>query len=431
MAEGGRHLPKSDQVRSGRPARRQSARQEPVWEEEEEYVPPRRSQPARQQPAPPARSVRYEPDWEEEPAQPRRQPAQSRQDARYDRAPQQDPYYYDDQDRAPQRAPRYDRARQQDVYYYDDRGRAPRQDARYGRMSRQEQYSYDRPPQQPRSRRVEVAPPAYRRRRRGQQSLPLIILVVILVAGVVVAGGKLVSVMLNYQRDRSAYNTLADQALSSLAEPEATLPPGATPDPNAGQQTTVQSEVPFQVDWDLLRSQNSDVIGWIYDPGGISYPVMQTSDNEFYLHRGWDKQPNTAGSLFADPSSTAGVIHSNFIIWGHNMKDGSMFACLQKYVDQTYYEQHPVMYYMTPTQNYRIDLIAAHIVESTWSNFPGYFANDTDYSNYLNQITSSSFFWTKASVSTSYQLITMSTCDYSANYNDPRFLVHGMLVPIE
>ena len=77
MAEGGRHLPKSDQVRSGRPARRQSARQEPVWEEEEEYVPPRRSQPARQQPAQPARSVRYDQDWEEEPAQPRRQPAKA------------------------------------------------------------------------------------------------------------------------------------------------------------------------------------------------------------------------------------------------------------------------------------------------------------------------------------------------------------------
>lgn len=108
-----------------------------------------------------------------------------------------------------------------------------------------------------------------------------------------------------------------------------------------------------------------------------------------------------------------------------------MFACLQKYVDQSYYDQHPVMYYLTPSQNYRIDLIAAHIVESTLNNFPGYFSSDNDYANYLNQLTTHSFFGTKATVSTSYQMITMSTCDYSANYNDPRFLVHGMLVPIQ
>ena len=106
-----------------------------------------------------------------------------------------------------------------------------------------------------------------------------------------------------------------------------------------------------------------------------------------------------------------------------------MFAAVYNYVTQDYYNQHPVMYLLTPTQNYRVDLIAAHIVESSMDNYPGYFQGG-EYQDYLNKIVSSSFFRTNANVTTNYQLITMSTCDYSSNYNDPRFLLHGLLVPV-
>ena len=278
-----------------------------------------------------------------------------------------------------------------------------------------------------------VEPDDYRpRRRRGvqRQSLPLIIIVMLLVGGVLFAGFKLGSALLNYHRDRSAYNALADEALSGLAEPNATLRPDETPDPNATPE--VQSEAPFAVNWEYLRSVNSDVVGWLYCEGTqINYPVVQTSDNEYYLHRDFSsKQPNTSGTLFVDPNATLGVIYSIYIIYGHNMKDGSMFATVEDYVAQSYYDQHPSMYFLTPDQNYRIDLIAGRIVESTLDNYPSYFS-DADYSSYLNNITSHSFFGTQASVTTNCQLVTLSTCDYSSGYSDPRFLLQGMLVPIQ
>ena len=276
-------------------------------------------------------------------------------------------------------------------------------------------------------RQVEVEPDDYRPRRRrrlSKQSVLLIFLVLILVAGVVFAGGKLMSIMLNYRRDRSAYNDLADQAISGLAEPN------VTPDPNA--EPEVVSEVPFELDWSYLQGQNSEVVGWIYCEGtAINYPVVQTVDNDFYLHRGFDRQPNTSGTLFVDPKSGLGITYSNYIIYGHNMKDGSMFAAVESYLDPNFYTQHPVMYYMTPGQNYRIDLISAHIVESTLNNYPAYFDSDGKYADYLNTITSRSSFYTNATVSTQYQLITLSTCDYSSNYNDPRCLLQGLLIPIE
>lgn len=279
------------------------------------------------------------------------------------------------------------------------------------------------------NRAVAVEPDDYRPRRRSgrKQSIPLIILVVILAGGVLFAGGKLGSILLNYHRDRSAYNDLADAALAGLAEPDVTSEPGATPAP---EEETPQSEVPISVDWDYLHSINTDIVGWLYCPNTIiNYPIMQTTDNDYYLHRSYDRQPNTAGALFADYNAAIGITYSNFIVYGHNMKDGSMFATIYDYVDQEFYNQHPVMYLLTPTQNYRVDLIAAHIVESTLNNYPGYF-QEGEYQDYLNMITASSFFRTSASVSTQYQLITMSTCDYSSNYNDPRFLLHGLLVPV-
>ncbi len=361
-------------------------------------------------------------DWLEETPPTEEEERQARQRSggiRQDQAPQrtcQAPPQRPVRPQQPQQRPQQQRAYQ-----------APPQ-----RPARQQPRTYQAPPsrrdERCERRAVAVEPEEYRPRRRRKTSVPLIILVVILVGGVLFAGFKLGSILLNYHRDRSAYNDLADAALADLAEPNATTEPGATPEPEQEQQPT--SEVPITVDWNYLRTVNTDIIAWLYCPDTrINYPVMQTSDNDYYLHRGYDRQPNTAGALFADYNSAAGVTSSNFIVYGHNMKDGSMFAAVYNYVTQDYYNQHPVMYLLTPTQNYRVDLIAAHIVESSMDNYPGYFQGG-EYQDYLNKIVSSSFFRTNANVTTNYQLITMSTCDYSSNYNDPRFLLHGLLVPV-
>ncbi|MCD7844801.1 MAG: class B sortase [Oscillospiraceae bacterium] len=297
---------------------------------------------------------------------------------------------------------------------YDQRGQRRPQGDRSGR-------SYE---DQARSRSYNS------RRRRQRRNVPLIVLAVVLAVGMVVAGWQLISILLNYQRDRSAYNDLAANAISALAETE----DETVTDTTEAQETeeSDSSYVPIIVDWEYLESINTDIVGWLYCPDTvINYPVVQASDNEYYLKRGFNGESNTSGTLFADVSSVMGINMCNFIVYGHNMKDGSMLGTIEGYVDQSYYEEHPVMYYLTPTETYRIDLIAAHIVESTLDNYPGYFDSTTDYQTYLNKITSASLFATNATVSTDYQLITLSTCDYSSSYNDPRFLLHGLLVPIE
>ena len=412
----GRHL-NPDQDGAGR-SRGQDRDWDDAWQEEE---------PVRRQRA----SRREEYYYEEE--QPVRRQPRPRQEQYYgeerpvrrQRAPRQEEYYYEEE-RPVRRQPRP----RQEQYYEEERParrqRAPRQEVYpdgYGRRPAREEYYDDR-------RRYDDPEP-WRRRGGGggsrKQSIPLIILVVVLVCGVLFAGGKLLDIMLDYRRDRSAYNDLAEQALGNMTEPD------ATPDPNAQQGSgDGNTQSASSVDWEYLRSVNPDVVGWLYCPDTmINYPVVQTTDNDFYLHRSfWDKQENVSGTLFADTVCNIGSQYNNYIIYGHNMKDGSMFASLEKYVDANYYYQHPTIYFYTPLGDYRVELIAAHITESLMTNYPYYFESDWDFQNYLNDITSHSYFATNTAVSTQYQLMTLSTCDYSGGYADPRFLVHGLMIPV-
>ena len=281
-----------------------------------------------------------------------------------------------------------------------------------------------------RPRAAQPSEPAYRqnkRSRRQKQNALLILLIFLLAGGMLFAGGKLLSIFLNYRRDRSAYDELARLAIVDRDDSE----DGSDAESEQDGEAAKHSEVPIAVDWDFLRSINSDVVGWLYCEGLLNYPVVQTSDNSFYLRRDFStKQPNTSGTLFVDVNSVLGIVQSNYIIYGHNMKDGSMLAVIEDYITQEFYDEHPVMYYLTPDQDYRVDLIAGHIVESTIDNYPEYFYGN-EYSPYLGKITSSSYFSTHADVTTDYQLMTLSTCDYSSGYNDPRFLLHGLMVPVE
>ena len=268
-----------------------------------------------------------------------------------------------------------------------------------------------------------------RRSRGGAGGKLLIALIVVLVLGMAFAGWQLSSIFRNYKRDRSAYEEIAARAIIPVSEPD---DEEDLPDEPSQSAASVVSEIPFAVDWEHLRSINSDIVGWLYCPDTvINYPVVQSSDMSFYLNHGFDGNSNTAGTLFADYSSVLGIEQSNYIIYGHNMKNESMFGTFKNYVNRSYYEEHPVMYYLTPTGSYRIDLICAHIAESLVDNLPGYFSSLTAYQSYLNTITSDAFWVNYDAVTTDLQLFSMSTCTSAAGFDDARLLLFGVMVPIQ
>ena len=312
-----------------------------------------------------------------------------------------------------QRSRRTQPAREEEYYREERRSRS----AQRSRRARDPEEDYERY----RSGR------SYDEPRRRKTSAPLILLIILLVGGMCFAGWQLASIFLNYHRDRSAYNDLATHAITGLAEARGQTT--VTPAPAQPEATPFVSQIPITVDWNYLRSVNSSVIGWLYSPGTvINYPVVQTNDHEYYLTHGFNGESNVAGTLFADKNSVPGITQSNLIIYGHNMKDGSMFGSITNYGDESYYREHPVMYFLTPNGSYRVNLIGARVMNASVDNYPTYFGDSGTYQAYLNQI-GGSFLWiNRDALRTDRQLITLSTCTAD---EDDRLVLQGTLEPIQ
>ena len=120
-------------------------------------------------------------------------------------------------------------------------------------------------------------------------------------------------------------------------------------------------ELPIKIDFEKLKSQNEDVIAWIYSEGTeINYPIVQGEDNDYYLRRLLNGKWNIAGTLFIDYRNSSKFNDRNTFVHGHNMLDGSMFSSLLDYQKQEYYDEHPTMYLLTSDKNYTIEIFAGY-----------------------------------------------------------------------
>ncbi len=110
--------------------------------------------------------------------------------------------------------------------------------------------------------------------------------------------------------------------------------------------------VALTLDWDKLQAVNPDIIAWVYLPGTtINYPVVQADDNEYYLTHNVDTSYSTSGAVFLDEANK-GLSDTQVLVYGHNMKDGSMFAALTNYKNQEFFDAHRDVVILTPTKNY-------------------------------------------------------------------------------
>ncbi|EFV00673.1 sortase, SrtB family [Pseudoramibacter alactolyticus ATCC 23263] len=185
------------------------------------------------------------------------------------------------------------------------------------------------------------------------------------------------------------------------------------------------TKVPISVDFDALKKQNPDVIGWLYcKDTPINYPVVKGADNSEYLHKLFDGTHNAAGTLFADYRSKGDFSDPNTIIYGHAMKNGSMFGMLAHYKKGDYYKAHPFMWLLTPNGNYRLDLIAGF---STASDNMIYSAMDSgQVQAAIYQAKKKSTFASTVDTSQVTRIVTLSTCAYE--YEEARYVV--LTVPV-
>lgn len=221
------------------------------------------------------------------------------------------------------------------------------------------------------------------------------------------------------------------EAVVQLAVKPASLPQQPQEVPETAPETvpeTAASKVsaPIQVDFDALLEKNRDVVAWIYCPDTpIHYPVVQSSDNRYYLRRLLDGSYNASGTIFMDYRCAEDLSGWNTVIYGHNMKNDSMFGTLPKYKTPSYFTEHPEIFLFTPQQAYSIRLIAGFTTPADSELYSLLTPDAAQAERLIESWISASDFASGIRPAAQDRLVTLSTCSYE--YDNARYVLIGIL----
>lgn len=184
----------------------------------------------------------------------------------------------------------------------------------------------------------------------------------------------------------------------------------------------------MEVDFKALREKNPDTVGWLYVGScGISYPIVQGEDNDYYMNHTFEGTVNSSGAIIMDYRDDKYLKDWNTFIYGHNMKNGSMFGSLKKLLnDETLYDSDPYIYVYLPGYIYRYKIF------SYYKDKPDskmYWAADTlqEYRQYIRDALSLSVRDLGVETSEENNMVTLVTCSGSGA-GKMRFFVHGEFI---
>jgi len=244
----------------------------------------------------------------------------------------------------------------------------------------------------------------------------------LLLAGMLITGSMLIRYAIGYKNDRTqneAIKTIAYKAASSSG---------------AASISTVEisgDDKAFNpIDFAALKEINPDIVGWISAcDGEIDGPIVQGTDNSFYLDHRFDKSEGSVGTFFADSSFTPAFDNLLTVVYGHNRKDGSMFHPLLQYKSEDYYKEHQEFVVYTEKE-----VITYHVFSAYFADNDEAFGGDYEEAA-LNGITMEKIkeMYKKAMEKSLYyimyipdtsDIIILSTCEYSGSNN--RMVVYGV-----
>lgn len=183
----------------------------------------------------------------------------------------------------------------------------------------------------------------------------------------------------------------------------------------------------FSVDFEALRAINPDIVGWIhFEHMDISYPIVQGEDNEYYLSHSFYKEERKCGSIFMEVLNTPDFSDDNTFLYGHNMKDKSMFAKLNQFQEEQVCRENPEFLIYTPNGVSRYAIFSCYPAELGWDSFSCQFDDEEQYAKWLETVAERSLYETGVAPDVTQKTVTLMTCTpVGDNY---RFLVHGALI---
>lgn len=178
-----------------------------------------------------------------------------------------------------------------------------------------------------------------------------------------------------------------------------------------------------------LWEMNEDIVGWLsIDGTQVNYPVVQSDDNDYYLHKDFSKADNKYGIPFADCRVDISKPSTNIPIYSHNMKDGQMFGELINYQSLDYYKQHPVINFDSLYEEGKYKIVGMFIASTLPEHAPNFeyhnfieAETDQELMDFANEVLSRSLIVTGVDIQPGDHLITLSTCTY--DFEEARFAI--------
>ncbi|MDE5680288.1 MAG: class B sortase [Lachnospiraceae bacterium] len=188
---------------------------------------------------------------------------------------------------------------------------------------------------------------------------------------------------------------------------------------------------PLEIDMDALKEMNEDFRGWLYFPAlDISYPIVQGEDNNYYLKHSFEGERMGAGCIFMDCGASPDWSDRNTFVFGHNMRDESMFGSFKRLMaDPTLCQVNTCFYIYTRDYVYTYEIFAFYETKSTSDRYMT-FTSDENYDLYVKWALENTEYRSEADLSERGNIVSLSTC-YGSAGTSRRMIIHGTLTATE
>ncbi len=248
----------------------------------------------------------------------------------------------------------------------------------------------------------------------------LIFILIICIAVISFSAYKIISLQMQYKAGRDEYESLREYTV-----------PQTEPEVSQGEQQTdeIKELAPVEVDSRSLKEINPDFVAWLYlGAENISYPVVHYKDNDYYLHRTFEGQYNFAGTLFVEAENSPDLTDPHTIIYGHNMKDQSMFGKLKLLSQNEDYKKDDTFWLLAPEHDYKYKMFSMKVENAASDAYTLYSGPTEEIVEYIKTRNAESIIpFEMPECDENSRIVTLSTC-WGSGDTDERFIVQGILV---
>lgn len=256
-------------------------------------------------------------------------------------------------------------------------------------------------------------------------------IIVVLLIAFGISAFMVVDYLMEGKRQQERFNQLADIKNNPTAAATQPVPEDTKPDPTEATiptESQPETEPPILPAYQELYEMNSDLVGWIKIEGTrIDYPVMQTEEDEsteniyesqFYIDRDFDKKQSARGCIFADGYADVDEPSDNITIYGHHMKDGSMFTGLMAYEEKKAWEENSLIFFDTLREYHTYQIFAVFATSANVGEGFSYHkfinaGNEAEFDEFVKTCKELAFYDTGITPKYGDKIICLSTCEYT------------------